>query len=52
MKVVYKIHNRDKAKVTSAKIYYGTSSNPTKYVTAGVFIVDGHVVFKDSVARI
>ena len=36
MKVVYKIHNRDKAKVTSAKIYYGTSSNPTKYVTATV----------------
>ena len=36
MKVVYKIHNRDKAKVTSAKIYYGTSSKPTKYVTATV----------------
>lgn len=41
MKVVYKIYNQDKAKVTSAKIYYGTSSNPTKTVTAtvsGVYI--------------
>ena len=36
MKVVYKIHNKDKAKVSSAKIYYGTSSNPTQYVTASV----------------
>lgn len=36
MKVMYKIHNQDKAKVTSAKIYYGTSSNPTKAVTATI----------------
>lgn len=36
LKVVYKIYNRDKAKVTSAKVYYGTSSNPTKPVTATV----------------
>lgn len=36
MKVVYKIHNKDKTKVSSAKIYYGTSSNPTQYVTASV----------------
>lgn len=36
MKVVYKIHNRDKAKVTSAKIYYGTSSNSMKSVSATV----------------
>ena len=36
LKVVYKIYNKDKAKVTSAKVYYGTSSNPTKSVTATV----------------
>lgn len=36
LKVVYKIWNNDKAKVTSAKIYYGTTSNPTKYVSASV----------------
>lgn len=30
LKVVYKIYNKDKAKVTSAKVYYGTSSNPIK----------------------
>lgn len=36
LKVVYKIYNRDKAKVTSAKVYYGTSSNPTKPITATV----------------
>ena len=36
LKVVYKIYNRDKAKVTSAKVYYGTSSNPTKPVTATI----------------
>lgn len=35
MKVVYKIYNKDEAKVTSAKIYYGTSS-PTKSVSASV----------------
>jgi len=39
LKVVYKIYNSDKAKVTSAKVYYGTSSNPTKYVTATVAAV-------------
>ena len=36
LKVVYKIYNKDAAKVTSAKVYYGTSSNPTKSVTATV----------------
>lgn len=36
LKVVYKIYNKDKAKVTSAKVYYGTSSNPTKSVSATV----------------
>ena len=36
LKVVYKIFNKDEAKVTSAKVYYGTSSNPTKYVSASV----------------
>lgn len=36
LKVQYKIYNKDKAKVTSAKIYYGTSSNPTKSKTATV----------------
>ncbi len=42
LKVVYKIYNKDEAKVTSAKVYYGTSSNPTKSVTAtvaGVLII-------------
>lgn len=36
LKVQYKIYNKDEAKVTSAKIYYGTSSNPTKSATATV----------------
>lgn len=36
LKVVYKIYNKDEAKVTSAKVYYGTSSNPTKSVSATV----------------
>lgn len=36
LKVVYKIYNKDEAKVTSAKVYYGTSSNPTKSITATV----------------
>lgn len=29
LKVQYRIYNKDEAKVSSAKIYYGTSSNPT-----------------------
>lgn len=36
LKVVYKIYNKNEAKVTSAKVYYGTSSNPTKSVSASV----------------
>ncbi|MDO5764914.1 MAG: hypothetical protein Q4P84_04315 [Elusimicrobiales bacterium] len=36
LKVEYKIYNNDEARVTSAKIYYGTTSNPTKSVTATV----------------
>ena len=36
MKVQYKIYNKDEAKVTSAKVYYGTSSSPTKSMTATV----------------
>lgn len=36
LKVRYKIFNKDEAKVTSAKIYYGTSSNPSSSVTATV----------------
>lgn len=36
LKVVYKIYNKDEAKVTSAKVYYGTSSNPSKSVSATV----------------
>ena len=36
LKIQYKIFNKDEAKVTSAKIYYGTSSNPTKSTTATV----------------
>ena len=36
LKVQYKIYNRTEAGVSSAKIYYGTSSNPTTYKTATV----------------
>lgn len=36
LKVQYKIYNKDEAGVTSAKIYYGTSSNPTSSKTATV----------------
>ncbi len=36
LKVVYKIYNKDEAKVTSAKVYYGTTSNPSKSVSATV----------------
>ena len=36
LKVVYEIYNKDEAKVTSAKVYYGTSSNPTKSISATV----------------
>lgn len=36
LKVVYKIYNKDKAKVTSAKVYYGTSSKPTKSVSGSI----------------
>lgn len=36
LKVQYKIYNKDEAKVTSAKIYYGTSSNPSMSKTATV----------------
>lgn len=36
LKVVYKIYNKNEARVTSAKVYYGTSSNPTKSVSATV----------------
>lgn len=36
LKVQYKIYNKNDAKVTSAKIYYGTSSNPTKSKTATI----------------
>lgn len=36
LKVVYEIYNKNEAKVTSAKVYYGTSSNPTKSVSATV----------------
>lgn len=41
LKVQYKIYNKDEAKVTSAKIYYGTSSNPTSSKTA---IVSGVLI--------
>lgn len=34
--VQYKIFNKDEAEVTSAKIYYGTSSNPSSSKTATV----------------
>lgn len=36
LKVQYKIYNNDKADVTSAKIYYGTSSNPSSSKTATI----------------
>jgi hypothetical protein len=36
LKVQYKIYNKNDAKVTSAKIYYGTSRNPTKSKTATI----------------
>lgn len=36
LKVQYKIYNKDNAKVTSAKIYYGTSSNPSSSANATV----------------
>ena len=36
LKVVYEIYNKSNAQVSSAKIYYGTSSNPTKSVSATV----------------
>lgn len=36
LKIQYKIYNRNEAEVSSAKIYYGTSSNPTAYKIASV----------------
>jgi hypothetical protein len=36
LKVQYKIYNKNDAKVTSAKIYYGTNRNPTKSKTATI----------------
>lgn len=36
LKVQYYIYNKDEARVSSAKIYYGTSSNPTASKTATV----------------
>lgn len=36
LKIQYKIYNKDEAGVKSAKIYYGTTSNPTKSKTASV----------------
>lgn len=36
LKVVYQIYNKNKTNVTSAKVYYGTTSNPTQSVTASV----------------
>ena len=36
LKVQYKIYNKDEAGVKSAKIYYGTSSNPTTSKTVSV----------------
>lgn len=36
LKVQYKIYNKDEAGVTSAKVYYGTSSNPSSSKTATV----------------
>lgn len=36
LKIQYKIYNNDEAKVSSAKIYYGTGSNPSDYKAADV----------------
>ena len=36
LNVQYKIYNKDEAKVSSAKIYYGTSSNPSSSRTATI----------------
>ena len=36
LKVVYKINNKSNTQVSSAKIYYGTSSNPSSSVSATV----------------
>lgn len=36
LKIQYKIYNKEEAIVTSAKIYYGTSSNPTTAKTASI----------------
>ena len=36
LKVVYQINNKDKAKVTSASVYYGTTRNPAQSVSASV----------------
>ncbi|MBE6305937.1 MAG: fibronectin type III domain-containing protein [Bacteroidales bacterium] len=36
LKVQYKIYNKDEAGVTSAKIYYGTSGNPSSSKTATI----------------
>lgn len=36
IKVVYKIYNKEESQVSSAKVYYGTSNNPTSSVTATI----------------
>lgn len=36
LKVEYKIYNKEEAGISSAKIYYGTSNNPTAYKTATI----------------
>lgn len=36
LKVQYKIYNKEKAGVSNAKIYYGTTSNPSSYKSATV----------------
>lgn len=36
LKVVYQIYNKEKTNVTSAKVYYGTTSKPTQSVSASV----------------
>lgn len=36
IKITYKIWNKDKTKISSAKIYYGTSSNPSKSASTSI----------------
>ncbi len=36
LKVEYKIYNKSETKITGARIYYGTTPNPSKYINATI----------------